>query len=130
MIDEYVRAIEAAIAALGDLTRGSTIYMDEREADFIFLRGAVKFVDGSQLHFREFVQLKQGQPPNRYKYAYHYQHVDEAVIFRYDNARHYPHLPSAPHHKHVGESDVLAADRPDLFQVLKEIEDIIESSAE
>ena len=99
MIDEYVRAIEEAIAALGNLTRGSTIYKDEREADFIFLRGEVKFVDGSQLYFREFVQRKQGQPPNRYKYAYHYQHEDKAVIFRYDNARHYPDLPSTPHHK-------------------------------
>jgi hypothetical protein len=66
MIDEYVCAIEEAVAALGNLTRGSVIYKDEREADFIVLRGEVKFVDGSQLHFREFVQLKQGQSPNRY----------------------------------------------------------------
>lgn len=130
MIDEYVRAIEEAIAALGSLTRSSSIYKDEREADFIFLRGEVKFVDGSQLHFREFVQLKLGQPPNRYKYVYHYQNADETVIFRYDNARHYPDLPSAPHHKHAGESDVLAAEMPDFFQVLKEIENIIESNAE
>jgi hypothetical protein len=71
MIDEYVRAVEEAIGALGNLTHGSVIYKEEREANFIFLRGEVKFADGSQLHFREFVQLREGQSPNRYKYAYH-----------------------------------------------------------
>ena len=57
MIDDYVRAIEEAIAAMGNLVHGSVIYKEEREADFIVLRGEVKFADGSQLHFREFVQL-------------------------------------------------------------------------
>ena len=125
MIDEYVCAIEEAVAALGNLTRGSVIYKDEREADFIVLRGEVKFVDGSQLHFREFVQLKQGQLPNRYKYAYHYQRADETVIFRYDNARHYLDLSTAPHHKHIGENEVVATNAPDLESVLKEITALI-----
>lgn len=125
MIDEYVQAIEAAVAALANLTSGSTIYKDERDADLIFLRGEVKFIDGSQLHFREFVQLLQEQSPNRYKYAYHYQRADESVIFRYDNTRHYPKLPSAPHHKHVGESEIITSEAPDLFQVLKEIEALL-----
>jgi hypothetical protein len=127
MIDEYVRAIEEAIAAVSDITRGFNIYKDEREADFIFLRGEIKFADGSQLHFREFVQLKQEQPPNRYKYAYHYQRADETIIFRYDNARHYLDLPTAPHHKHVGETEVVAANVPDLQSVLKEIEGMIKA---
>lgn len=126
MIDEYVRAIEEAIAALGNLTRGSMVYKEEREADFIFLRGEVKFSNGSQLHFREFVQLQEGQPPNRYKYAYHYQRADETVILRYDNARHYLNLSTAPHHKHVGENEVIATEPPDLASVLKEIESLIE----
>jgi len=127
MIDEYVRAIEEAIAAVSDITRGFNIYKDEREADFIVLRGEIKFTDGSYLHFREFVQLKFGQPPNRYKYAYHYQRANGAIIFRYDRAKHYLHLPTAPHHKHVGEEDVIAASAPDLESVLKEIEGLIES---
>jgi len=125
MIDEYVRAIEEAVASLGNLTRGSVIYKEEREADFIVLRGEVKFVDGSQLHFREFVQLKQGQLPNRYKYAYHYQRANETVIFRYDNARHYLDLSTAPHHKHIGENEVVAANAQDLESVLKEIKALI-----
>jgi len=127
MIDAYVRAIEEAIAALEKLARGSVVYKEEREANFIVLRGEIKFADGSQLHFREFVQLKQGQTPNRYKYAYHFQRADETVIFRYDNAKHYLHLPSAPNHKHIGETEVIAADAPDLQSVLKEIEALIKA---
>lgn len=121
MIDEYVRAIEEAIEDLGKLVRSSALYKEERETDFLLLRGEVKFANGSQLHFREFVQLKQGLPPNRYKYAYHYQNADETVIFRYDNARHYLELSTAPHHKHVGEDKALATNPPDLQTVLNEI---------
>jgi len=124
MIDEYIRAIEEAIADLGRLSCGSALYKEERETDFLLLRGEVKFTNGSQLHFREFVQLKQGLPPNRYKYAYHYQSSDETIIFRYDNARHYLELSTAPHHKHVGEN-VVAANPPDLQFVLKEIAGMI-----
>lgn len=127
MIAAYVRAIEEAIAALGKLVRNSSVYNEERESNFTILRGEVGFADGSQLHFREFVQLKEGQAPNRYKYAYHFQRSDETVIFRYDNAKHYLHLPSAPHHKHLGENEVIAADAPDLQSVLKEIEAVIKA---
>ncbi len=47
------------------------------------------------------------------------------MIFRYDDADHFSKLPSAPHHKHVGENEVIAADAPDLQFVLKEIEALI-----
>ncbi len=42
-------------------------------------------------------------------YAFHYMSADETLIFRYDNAPHFPKLLSAPYHKHVGENDVIAA---------------------
>jgi len=47
------------------------------------------------------------------------------MIFRYDNAPHFPDIPTAPHHKHIGENDVVAANAPDLESVLKEIEALI-----
>jgi hypothetical protein len=125
MIDEYVHAIEETVAALGRVVRGFNIYKDERESDFVFLRGEILFANGTSLHFREFVQFKIGQPPNRYKYAYHYQRADGTIIFRYDRARHYPDLSSAPHHKHVGETEVVVANAPDLQTVLKEIERLL-----
>jgi hypothetical protein len=58
-------------------------------------------------------------------YTYHYQRENGTMVFRYDNAPHFPHLPTAPNHKHIGETDVVAADVPDLESVLKEIEALI-----
>ncbi len=126
MIDDYYRAIQEAIESCS-VARSRTIYKDEREDKILFLRGDIHFSDGSHLHFREFVQFKQGQPPNRYTYAYHYQSADETLIFRYDDTDHFLHLPTAPHHKHVGETDVIAANAPDLQSVLKEIEGLIKT---
>lgn len=126
MTDEYYRAIEEAVRSC-KIARGRTIYKDEREDEILFLRGDIYFSDGSRLHFREFVQIKQGQLPYRYTYAYHYQSADEKLIFRYDDTDHFPHLPTAPHHKHIGETEVVAANAPDLQSVLKEIEAFVKT---
>ncbi len=63
--------------------------------------------------------------PYKKSYSYHYQNTDEALVFRYDNAPHYPDLNTAPHHKHLGEKDVISASPPDLEEVLREIEKLI-----
>ena len=95
----------------------------EDRGEVWFLRVDVYFIDNSRLHFRE---LWVGQEHSVKKtYTYHYQREDETIVFRYDNAPHFPHLPTAPHHKHVGENDVVAANAPDLESVLKEIEALI-----
>jgi hypothetical protein len=57
----------------------------------------------------------------------HYQREDGTMVFRYDNAPHFPHLPTAPNHKHVEETEVIAAEAPDLESVLKEIEGLIKT---
>jgi hypothetical protein len=125
MNDKYVQSLERHIRALGKKVSGFNMIPQRREDEFAFISGEIKFSDGTFLHFREYVELKEGRAPRRYKYAYHYQRGDETVIFRYDNARHFSNLPTAPHHKHIGENDVIAADAPDLESVLKEIEGLI-----
>ncbi len=55
----------------------------------------------------------------------HNQYIQKKrSLFRYDNAPHYPHLPTFPHHKHGG-GGVLASAEPTLEQVLSEIADLI-----
>jgi len=49
------------------------------------------------------------------------------MVFRYDNAPHFPNLPTAPNHKHIGEIEVIAADVPDLESVLIEIEAFVKT---
>jgi hypothetical protein len=52
-------------------------------------------------------------------YRYHFQDENNQLIFRYDSTPHFPGLTTFPHHKHR-PSDVVAADRPDLAEVLQE----------
>jgi hypothetical protein len=116
------------LASVDKTLRGSPFVNDfqtqhEDRGEVWFLRVNVYFIDNSLLHFRElFVEQEN---PFKETYTYHYQREDGTMIFRYDNAPHFPNLPTAPHHKHVGENDVIAANAPDLESVLKEIEAFI-----
>ena len=87
------------------------------------IRGRLKFHDGLLLDFGEVIILRNRRIV-KLRYAYHYQNESDEVIFRYDNAPHYPNLPTHPHHKHVG-STVEPSQAPDLSEVLREIEQLI-----
>ena len=90
------------------------------------IEGRLKFHDGSLLEFDEVIILRNEQIV-KLRYAYHYQNESGEVIFRYDNAPHYPNILTYPHHKHVG-SVVEPAQIPDLCEVLSEIEQLIFNS--
>jgi len=51
--------------------------------------------------------------------------ADGNLIFRYDDSDHFLHLPTAPHHKHIGTDKVIGTSLPSLESVLKEIEGLI-----
>ena len=60
------------------------------------------------------------------KYSFHWQDVQARLIRRWDNAPHYPDLPNAPHHVHASDGVVSGVDDPpDIFDVIKEIEDAL-----
>lgn len=90
-----------------------------------YVRGEVIFTNGTRLHFRELVSTDPSI--QLVSYAYQYMRRDGTLIFRYDDTDHFPNLPTAPHHKHVGETEVFAANAPDLESVLKEIEKMIKA---
>jgi hypothetical protein len=118
----YFRYI-GGILALSRFVKSQDVHAEKRTLTEGFLRGDVIFKDGSRLHFRELVSTD----PNiqLVSYTYHYMRAEGTTIFRYDDADHFPNLPTAPHHKHVGENEVVAASAPDLESVLKEIEVLI-----
>lgn len=93
------------------------IEIDARSALHGQIGGLVRYHDGSELHFREYVDTSQRDP--RLMYAYHYQAADTALIFRYDNAAHRPPLPQAEH-KHTA-AGVQPGPAPTLEQVMDEI---------
>ncbi|MBM3180979.1 MAG: hypothetical protein FJZ86_11565 [Chloroflexi bacterium] len=115
----------SGILALSRIVKSQDVHTEKRTSTEGFLRGDVFFKDGSRLHFRELVTTD--PRVQRVSYTYHYMRADETLIFRYDDSDHFPKLPSAPDHKHVGENDVVAANAPDLQSVLKEIESLIDS---
>ena len=82
------------------------------------LRGrASQLGDGSELHFREYIDLTQAEP--KIMYAYHYQDADHNLIIRYDNAAHKPALPQ-PEHKHT-PLGIEASPVPTLAEVLDQV---------
>jgi hypothetical protein len=126
LIEDYFRQIETLLAVT-NIVHSSSITYDKRSASIGFVRGSIYFLDSSQLHLREFVNVEHGV--ERYMYAYHYQRPDGALVFRYDNTPHFPTLPTFPHHKHEGnEANVVAASPPDLAAILSEIQSLIEIS--
>ena len=127
MIEDYFRQVETLIATAG-IVHSSSVTYDKRSAYLGVIRGVIYFLDGSQLHLREFVNVEHGT--ERYMYAYHYRRSDGSLIFRYDNTPHFPALPTFPHHKHeASEASVVAASPPDLQAILTEIQGLIEAPA-
>ena len=86
----------------------------------------ILFHDSSKLIIAEHLQRVGPLNCKRATYRFHYQQADNILIFRYDNSPHYPHLATFPAHKHVRDT-VIAADPPDLADVLREIDAILYS---
>lgn len=116
---DYAQAIEDVLASLivtGEAT-SIDLKVDQRSSLRGFIMGILQFSDGSELHFREFLDISRDEP--RLMYAYHYQSPEKTLIFRYDNAAHRPPLPQ-PEHKHT-KTNVKASSAPTLAQVIDEI---------
>ncbi len=109
MIEDYFAEFMATLNA-SPAVRSHEIVFDKRDRDLGYIRGNVFFVDSSLLHVREFVNTESGI--DRFMYAYRYQRADGTLVFRYDNTAHYPDLPNAPHHKHLGESRIVSCQPP------------------
>jgi hypothetical protein len=116
---EYTRRILDIIEEL--LSNGQAVLLDftndQRSTLRGFIGGVLHIEDGSQLHFREFVDVTLAEP--RLMYAYHYQDAESSLIFRYDNAAHRPPLPQAEHrHSQIG---AFISHAPTFADVIDEI---------
>jgi Family of unknown function (DUF6516) len=95
----------------------SSLEVDQRSAVRGLVAGILQFGNGSELHFREYIDVMQAQP--KIMYAYHYQDVEHNLIFRYDNAAHRPALPQREHkHTRIG---IEASPVPTLAEVLDQM---------
>ena len=103
------------------LVEQSNITFQARQTSLGYIRGELMFRDGSILHIRELVDVE--YTVDRLAYAYQWMDKDRRLIFRYDNAEHHPHIPSHPHHKHIGQPvSIVYSTGSMLDDVLREIE--------
>lgn len=119
-LSEYQAQLAAVIDhyAHTDLIVFSKLSIDARTPKMGIVSGALEFVDGTRLEFNEYIDLR--FRPERLNYVYHCRDIDSRLVFRYDNSAHKPALPFACH-KHTAKAEVIAADPPELADVLDEI---------
>ena len=122
LIEEYFQEIKQLIAQ-SYIVIDVQLITDKRSLYIGFLEGNLTFLDGSSLHFMEFVNVKVAM--NRYKYSYHYQDTAEMLVFRYDMAPHHQNIRTFPHHKHLKNGHVVETKPPSFTEVLEEIESMV-----
>jgi hypothetical protein len=125
LISEYFQEIESQIANCIYIVETSLV-KDKRSLHIGIIEGELFFTDESNLHFIEFINVK--EIIEVYKYSYHYQDRNSDLIFRYDMAPHHREIKTFPHHKHIHSNNVTEASAPAFAKVLDEISDLIEQS--
>lgn len=121
--------LQSYVARVGDILRSRQDIVVENFQLTLTTAGAIlqvrlRFYDNAVLSVVEEIERTGLRDARRLAYQFYYQHRDGALMFRYDDAPHHPHLASFPHHKHVGGS-VIDADPPDLAGILREIDALI-----
>lgn len=60
-----------------------------------YIKVKVLLVDETELHIKEYNDI------NKRNYSYHWQDNLGNLLVRWDNAPHYKHIKTFPHHKHI-----------------------------
>lgn len=120
MLSEYLAQIRALLDSYARpaFVLDVGVNSEVRPGDQAYLNGVITFVDGSELHFAEFLDAS-SQTVEKLMYRYHYQDQTGQLVFRYDNARHQPLIFSSSH-KHLPEQ-VVTSTVPTLEDILAEI---------
>ncbi len=98
-LSQYLEQVEAIIKKL----RAAYVENYEEEIlapDRINLPIRIRFLTGYLLELNEAVVVELAKL-KYLSYRYHFQDKQNNLIFRYDNAPHFPNLDSFPHHKHL-----------------------------
>ena len=125
MLKSYLTRLYDAIISRGDVEIEWLVFDSQARARGS-IEGRLRFYDGSLLEFDEVVIWRDAQMV-KLRYVYHYQNAAGDLVFRYDNAPHYPDIVTYPHHKYKGV-EVESTQPPDLSEVLREIEQLIYSN--
>ena len=109
--------LHETLASFSDIIRSYTVLQYDVEGLHSRIKLQVVFFDSSQLYIREIVLGGRQR-----KYAYHRQDATGQLRIRWDNAAHWPHIATHPHHQHVeDETQVRESDATMLEEVLAAI---------
>ena len=124
-VKDYLNGI-LHILAENPYLESQNLSFEERPPNAAYLTGMLTFINGSKMHFKEFIVFKPGGV-NILKYGYSYFTKDDTLIFRYDNAfdPQAKKLSTYPEHKHIPKT-LLPAQKPAFDQILKEISGLME----
>ena len=121
-VREYYSQIEGTIRNCSIVTHFS-IDLDEIDQHIGYLKGELELIDGTVLHFIEFIEI-QRKTANRLKYKYHLQSENGDLIRRWDNVPHHQEIDTFPNHMH-DEKGVHASSNIDLKTIIDKIIDEI-----
>lgn len=119
-ITDYFAQIQFNLATIGEISNRDLTF-DQRSTFIGHIRGDIYFIDGSRLHFSEYVDVE--QTIDRVKYSYHFMQKNQ-FLFRYDNASdpRARNLNTYPHHMHTADGQLLDSTAPTLAEVIAEIQ--------
>jgi len=120
LISAYLAAVQALLErfAATNFVADARLNSESQPGEQAYLSGVIVFIDGSDLHFSEFLDANEAVI-QKLMYSYHYQDQNKQLILRYDNARHRPQLPYTEH-KHSSDS-IIQHSAPTLEIILEEI---------
>jgi hypothetical protein len=110
---EYDSSIDALVAIAKHLSSYESQYKMTSEEFFN------SFINGQLEDSEDYIEWA-----NDYKhYRYHFQDEKNRLVFRYDNAPHFPGFVNFPHHKHLPKkvTDTIASS---ILNVIKEANDV------
>jgi hypothetical protein len=114
-INQYFRSVESELQSCPSQT-SLDFHSEIIDTNFGYFKASISFYNNSKLFLFELVEITNGKPHVE-KYRYHYQDAKEKLIFRWDNAPHFPKLKSFPDHLHIGRS-IRESARPSIQDVL------------
>ncbi|WP_045221901.1 toxin-antitoxin system TumE family protein [Desulfonatronum thioautotrophicum] len=116
MIFQYFKILEALLSSF-TIIKSYSINKKIYNLKQGYISGRTVFENDTIL---DFVEVKNTDKKFKIKYRYQYMDDNANLIFRYDNAPHYPQLKSFPHHKHTPSATIEHCE-PTLEDVLMEI---------
>lgn len=91
------------------------VFLYEQEGEILRFKAELTLTDDSKLFIKEYVFENKER-----KYAYHWTDTSGNLICRWDNANHWPSIPTSPHHKHNG-NEVVESTETSVDDVLNRI---------